>query len=188
MATGRFNKLTGQIGEYIACAELGRQGFLASAFSGNVPEFDLVVVDESLKSNVVQVKSTRNGNWRTDANTWMILDVLNSGHQVLRGPKLIANPNLLYIFVAIGDASHTTSDRFFILNASEVQIAYIKSYSYYMEQKNWIRPTNPYSFDCRINIIDIIVHENKWEKIRDQLTGLRDKPTSADGPPLLQTG
>jgi hypothetical protein len=37
MASGLSNKLTGQIGEFLACAELGRRGFVATSFTGNVP-------------------------------------------------------------------------------------------------------------------------------------------------------
>jgi hypothetical protein len=44
------NKLAGQIGEYSVCAELGRRGIIATSFTGNVPEFDLIVADESLKT------------------------------------------------------------------------------------------------------------------------------------------
>lgn len=40
MATGRQNKLTGQLAEHLVCAELGRRGLIATPFSGNVPTFD----------------------------------------------------------------------------------------------------------------------------------------------------
>lgn len=46
MATGRSNQLTRQIGEHLVAAELGRQGFIATPFAGNVPNFDLLVANE----------------------------------------------------------------------------------------------------------------------------------------------
>ena len=47
MATGSANKLTGQVGEFLVCAELGRRGMFATPFAGNVPEFDVVAVGET---------------------------------------------------------------------------------------------------------------------------------------------
>jgi len=41
MATGRNNKLTGQISEFLVCAELGKRGLIATPFAGNVPAFDV---------------------------------------------------------------------------------------------------------------------------------------------------
>jgi hypothetical protein len=39
MATGRSTQLTGQIGEHLVAAGLGRMGFVAAPFAGNVPHF-----------------------------------------------------------------------------------------------------------------------------------------------------
>jgi len=35
--SGLTNKLTGQIGEYLVCAKLGKLGLIATPFAGNVP-------------------------------------------------------------------------------------------------------------------------------------------------------
>jgi len=42
MSKGRKNQLTKQIGEYLVAAELGRRGFLATTFTGNVPHYDVL--------------------------------------------------------------------------------------------------------------------------------------------------
>lgn len=68
MATGLSNKLTGQIGEYMVCAELGRLGLIATSFTGNVPEYDLLVCDSGLKSLPIQVKTTRSATWPSRAD------------------------------------------------------------------------------------------------------------------------
>ena len=47
MATGRENHLVKQVGEYLVAAELCRRGFIATTFTGNVPEFDLLAIDET---------------------------------------------------------------------------------------------------------------------------------------------
>ena len=67
MATGRQNKLTGQAAEHLVCAELGRRGFIATPFAGNVPTFDVVAVDAACRAVPIQVKATRGDTWPTDA-------------------------------------------------------------------------------------------------------------------------
>jgi len=42
MSSGRSNKLTAQIGEYLVCAELGKRTLIATPFAGNVPTFDVL--------------------------------------------------------------------------------------------------------------------------------------------------
>ena len=42
MRKGLNTKLAGQVGEFLACAELGKRGLIATSFTGNVPEFDLI--------------------------------------------------------------------------------------------------------------------------------------------------
>ena len=49
MATGRDIQLTKMIGEYLVCAELCRRGLLATTFTGNVPEFDILATDKELQ-------------------------------------------------------------------------------------------------------------------------------------------
>jgi hypothetical protein len=44
MRSGRNNLLTKQIGEYLVAAELGRKGLIAATFTGNVPDFDILVI------------------------------------------------------------------------------------------------------------------------------------------------
>ena len=45
MATGRHTQLTRQVGEHLVAAKLGRLGFVAAPFAGNVPLFDLLAAD-----------------------------------------------------------------------------------------------------------------------------------------------
>jgi len=39
--TGRELQLTKQTGEYLVCAELCRKKFIATSFTGNVPDYDI---------------------------------------------------------------------------------------------------------------------------------------------------
>jgi hypothetical protein len=44
-ATGRDMQIARQIGEHLVVAELGRRGYVAAPFAGNVPMFDLLAAD-----------------------------------------------------------------------------------------------------------------------------------------------
>ena len=46
MGTGRNNKLVGQTGEYLIAAELSRRGYIATTFTGNVPDYDIIASNE----------------------------------------------------------------------------------------------------------------------------------------------
>jgi hypothetical protein len=144
MSSGRLNKLVGQMGEYLVCAELARDGLIATPFSGNVPTFDVLATDESCRTVPIQVKSTRSDNWPSKATRWMQVrfdDAL--GRQVYSGPAKLATPNLLWACVAI--ASRGGRDRFFILTESDLQKVCVAGYTTWMEQIAWKRPRNPAS-------------------------------------------
>jgi hypothetical protein len=61
MANGQQNYRTGQVGEYLVCSELARQGLIATPFAGNVPIFDVLVTDSNCKTVPIQVKTIRQG-------------------------------------------------------------------------------------------------------------------------------
>ncbi len=49
-STGRDKYVVKQVGEYLVCAELGRRGYIATSFTGNVPEFDILATSWTLHS------------------------------------------------------------------------------------------------------------------------------------------
>ena len=54
--TGRSKYLTKQAGEYLVAAELSRRGYIATTFTGNVPYYDIIAVDDRGGHVVVQVR------------------------------------------------------------------------------------------------------------------------------------
>jgi hypothetical protein len=68
VSQGLNNKLAGQIGEYLVCAELGRRGLIATPFSGNVPTFDVLATDEQCRTVPIQVKASRGNCWSTNTS------------------------------------------------------------------------------------------------------------------------
>jgi hypothetical protein len=102
MATGRQNKLTGQIAEHLVCAELGRRGFIATPFASNVPTFDVVAVDATCRTVPIQVKATRGNTWPTDARSWMSLELdSETGVQHYGGPRTLDAAELVYVCVVL---------------------------------------------------------------------------------------
>ena len=63
IAKGLSNKLAAQIGEYLVCAELGRRGYIATPFAGNVPTYDVLATDQHCRTVPIQVKATRGTSW-----------------------------------------------------------------------------------------------------------------------------
>lgn len=168
MSGGLGNKLTGQIGEYLVCAELGKLGFIATPFAGNVPAFDVLATDKYCRTVPIQVKASRSDVWPSYAKNWMqiVFDDQTSTQNYL-GPLQIENPKLIYVCVAI--ASIGGRDRFFILTKADLQDICIASYRSFMEPHKWKRPRNPVSFDNRYNIEALQKFEDNWTLISDQL-------------------
>ncbi len=171
MATGRKNKLTGQIAEHLVCAELGRRNLIATPFAGNVPTFDVIAADEACHTVAIQVKATTGNTWPSHAQRWMRLTLdKQSGVQHYDGPVELTDGDLIYVCVALGERKKQRLDRFFILTKREVQQACIDSYTRYMEPKGWRRPRSQASFDNRFSINQIARFEDNWDLVKSRLS------------------
>lgn len=169
MSKGRSNKLAGQIGEYLVCAELGRRGLIATPFSGNVPTFDILATDEMCRTVPIQVKASRSDNWPSDARLWMKIVVDGETKvQNYLGPIQIPNPELIYVCVSIAPPD-SGRDRFFSLTKTDLQTVCINVYSRWMSKRDWKRPCTPDSYDCRYNIAYLQEFENNWQLIEARL-------------------
>ena len=169
MSSGRNNKLTAQIGEYLVCAELGKRNLIATPFAGNVPAFDVLAADEFCHTAPIQVKASRGDNWPTDARTWMNIQFdEKTKTQNNLGHVEIKNPDLIYVFVAIAP-DDKNKDRFFILTKSQLQNVCIKGYSEWMDERDWKRPRSPESYDCRFWISEVEKYEDNWKLISNRL-------------------
>ena len=176
MANGRNNKLTGQIGEFLVCAELGKRGLIATPFAGNVPAFDVLAADELCRTVPIQVKASSPmkewelNSWPALATDWMDIELDEAtGRQHLHGPKVITNPDLIYVCVALAPVDTIKRDRFFVLRKCDIQDAIIEGYSLWMDERNWTRPRNVKRMDSRYFLPSIEKFENNWNLITEQL-------------------
>src|SRR5215212_10195117 len=100
MATGRDTQLTRQVGEYLAAAELGRRGWIATTFTGSLPGFDILAVNPDGRILEVQVKAIRSATWQLNAGQFLEIDI-QEGVQLVRGPKMIKTAGRVCIFVQV---------------------------------------------------------------------------------------
>jgi len=142
VASGRSSKLTGQGGEFLVCAELGRRGILATPFAGNVPEFDVIAVGEGHTTVPIQVKASNYTSWQTNLQQWLNVayDRRRRRHD-FRGKKRLKNLDLIYVFVALGEPI----DRFYVLSQWRVRETVWKNYLAVMEPVEFRRPNKPES-------------------------------------------
>jgi hypothetical protein len=169
MSRGRNNKLAGQIGEFLVCAELGRRGLIATPFSGNVPAFDILVADNRCNTVPIQVKASRAGNWISDARKWMKITLnLKTKVQKKEGPQKTENPDLIYVHVAIAPPEGG-KDRYFILTEKQLQKVCIKGYSGWMDARGWKRPKTADSYMCRYWLEELKRYEDNWKIITKKL-------------------
>jgi hypothetical protein len=183
MSRGRQNQLTGQIAEHLVVAELGRLGLAATGFSGNIPTFDVLAVDENCRVVPIQVKASMGDNWPSDARKWMNIEMeMETLRQDFRGPSTLATPDLIYVCVAIAPHGADRRDRFFVLTMKDLQHVCIVAYSNWMVPKDWKRPRNPHSFDCRYDIAQLAQFEGNWDLIRNRLTDSEPNPALASLP------
>ena len=155
MATGLNNKLTGQIGEHLVTAELGRRGIIATPFAGNVPDIDILAYANG-KTAHIQVKAINKSSWQFDIRSFLNIEMMKSGQRVL-GINTNLDRKIICVFVAIGDA--LGQDRFYIFKWGWLQDYFHNIY------KGRKPPHNINSFHCAVWEKNMTRHLNKWRLI-----------------------
>src|SRR5438309_9155054 len=98
-STGRDKQLVKQIGEYLVASELGRLGFVATTFAGNVPIFDILAVNQQLMTWPIQVKTIRTGDWQLNAEDYIRIRHQEDGTQNLLGKKPLTGRSPVCVFI-----------------------------------------------------------------------------------------
>ncbi len=159
MATGRSTQLTRQIGEHLIVSKLGRRGYIATPFAGNVPDFDLLIADDKGNSIPVQVKAINGGSWQFSISKFLDVEIVDD-IQYVKGEHKLANPNLVCVFVQLSDDE---KDDFFIFQLRDLQEYFSKSY------KGGRRSKNPQSLHCAILPKDLERFRDNWALIEKSL-------------------
>jgi hypothetical protein len=166
MATGRSNKLVGQTGEYLVAAELSRQGYIATTFTGNVPHYDIIASDEAGRHVSVQVKASRGASWQF-GNISLYCDIKFDGErQVVGDRKPCPVQRLIMVFVMVADDGN---DRFYVLPWERLRDILVDHHEAYLAKHNGTRPKKWDSLHCAISVIDLESYRDQWDVVERSL-------------------
>ena len=167
MGTGRNNKLVGQTGEYLVAAELSRRGYIATTFTGNVPDYDIIASNERGKHVSVQVKASSGSSWQFGDVTRYFEISFKGKRQIVGRPKKCPVQRLVVIFVAI-DAKG--DDRFYILTWRTLRDNLRWGHKAYLASHGGKRPKKWESLHGAIKEQSLKQHLNRWDVIKKCLT------------------
>jgi Holliday junction resolvase-like predicted endonuclease len=176
MATGRSNYLTKQAGEYLVAAELSRRGYIATTFTGNLPYYDIIAVDDSGGHAVVQVKAIASASWQFSATTFADI-VMNGRKQIVRRANKEPYPNLICVLVQVARMNSCTSDRFFVLPWRELCRVIVDHHTKYLAKHGGIRPRKPESMHTGLLPSQITSWEGKWDVLKKSVRPVQSELT-----------
>jgi hypothetical protein len=166
MATGRSNKLVGQTGEYLVAAELSRRGYIATTFTGNVPDYDIIASNEKGKHVSVQVKASRGASWQFGDISRYCQISFKGRRQIVGRPKRCPVQRLVVVFVVIGAKR---KDRFYILAWTALRNLLIKHHKKMLAKHGGKRPKKWDSLHCAILENVLTRHLDRWDVVKKYL-------------------
>lgn len=166
MRSGRKNKLTGQVGEYLVAAELSRRGLIATTFTGNVPHYDIIASDESGRHVSVQVKAATSGSWQF-ADLRKFCEIEFSGNrQVVGNLKPPPVRGLIVVFVKIGESGE---DRYYVLKWKTLCKLLAEKHAAFLERNGGVRPKKWDSLHVALKEKMLLPYRDKWVTIENGL-------------------
>ncbi len=161
-----MTQLSKQLSENLVTAELARRGVIATPFSGNVPDFDILAFKNG-KSTPIQVKSTKEGNI-TVANVekdYLIIKQEEGNFQRVISKKEMPQWKKDLIFVVVFIGENLGEDRFYICKNSDIQEIIYSNYESSLQRHGGIRPRNPNSRHCAYSEEDLSGFKDNWRLI-----------------------
>lgn len=162
MATGRSNKLVGQTGEYLVAAELSRRGYIATTFTGNVPDYDIIASNERGQHVSVQVKASSGSSWQFGDVSRFFQISFKGKRQIVGQPKKCPVQRLVVVFVSIDEQRN---DRFYILTWRALRDLLMSGHKAYLGSHDGMRPKKWNSLHGAVLEKALKPHLNKWKVI-----------------------
>lgn len=160
MATGREIQLTQHRGEYLVAAELCRLGYLATTFTGNVLDIDIIAVNEKLEARPLQVKAIKSGTWQFNARKFLEIDFdEKTGTQEIRKRRL-EYPDLKYVLV---DLRAEPVPDFYILDMKRLRDMIFRRYKKTLEKHDGCRPNAPESTHTIVTRDMVKKYKDNWD-------------------------
>lgn len=158
MAQNFSNQLSGQIGESLVVAELGRREIVATAFAGNVPDIDLLAYKNG-KTLALQVKSWRSGSVSFDATRFLEITIEDK-QQSVNGFVEGIDESLIFVFVKLGKA--LGEDKFYVLMQKDLAQIVKSNYVSFLHKHNGVRPKNYETTHCSVSEQDLNEFRDNW--------------------------
>lgn len=163
MQTGRNTQLTKQVGEYLVSAELCRRGYISTTFTGNVPDFDILAINDKRKTIPIQVKAINAGSWQFDAAKFIDIEIKNKVQKIKRKVKS-SHLNLVFVLVKLVGQGR---DEFYIMRFQDLQNWIFRAYTKYLKAKHGRRPKNPDSTHSIVSPHEIERFRDNWGLIEE---------------------
>ena len=158
-------QLSGQVGESLVVAELGRRGFVATSFAGNVPEIDMLAYKDG-RSLPLQVKAQRSGSISAKADYFLNIR-FDDDVQVVDGLNKKIDRGLIFVIIFLGD--RMGEDRFYVCKQGAIQDIVFENHSHFLNKHDGIRPKQPRSTHCAYYEKDLINFRDNWTPIEELL-------------------
>ena len=153
------NQLSGQIGEALVVAELGRMGIVATAFAGNVPDIDILAYKDG-KSTAVQVKAWKTGSVSFDARRFLNIE-FDGDMQLVKGIHPYLGRLPIYVFVRLGE--NKMHDEFYVVDQLTLAGVVKEGYLAFLELHGGIRPRNPQTTHNSVTISQLEPFKDNWD-------------------------
>ncbi len=164
MATGRERQLTQRVGEYLVCAELCRMGFISTTFTGSVPEFDILAINDKYETKPIQVKTIKGGSWQFDIGKFLDISISCDGKQTINGKKKLQNPGLICIFAKLISKGE---DEFYIFRLRDLQDIVFRNHKWWLEKHGGKRPRNPKSMHGAVSPGNLSKYRDNWGLLKE---------------------
>lgn len=157
----RSTHLTGRTGEFLVAAELARRGYVSTTFSGNVPNYDIVAIDDRGKHATIQVKTIRGSSWQFNLAAFCDIEV-SRGRQVVKRAKRSPVVGLICVLLTLREYG---SDRFFICTWRDLRNLVVAGHRRYLARHGGRRPVNPSSLHTALRVEAVEKFEGNWALI-----------------------
>lgn len=152
----RKQQIAGQIAESLVVAELGKRGFLATRFAGNIPDIDILAYRDT-KMFSVQVKSVRSGSVSLKANRFLDIDQRGK-KQCIKG-KRQGKKGCIWVVVFLNEEG---GEDYYICKEKDIIESVHKEYSAFLKKNNCQRRRNPESYHHSLTREHLASFKDNW--------------------------
>lgn len=164
------NQLSGQIGEALVVAELGRMGIVATAFAGNVPDIDILAYKDG-KSTAVQVKAWKTGSVSFDARRFLNIE-FDGDMQLVKGIHLNLERLPIYVFVRVAETK--AQNEFYVVDQLTLASIVNEGYLAFLNLHGGIRPRNPNTTHNSVTVSQLEPFKDSWDVLLTALRSLEE--------------